>query len=228
MADRTLDASQTPLTPLIREAICAHYGGVCQYCDALGAAEVDHIIPKHHGGTNTLGNATLSCRRCNSMKGSLLLTPLFGAIAHTRAHSFAPRIVELARHMRPAIVRAGAVARGAAPQAHATTGTIPEAFRGFMRAHRETRFTEPGEEVAAPLTRAGWRWSARGKTTFGLLPGVLTQEIARPLHYGPKEALRELARAGLILTSQEAGEERFATKGPLELNRVRLVMEAAQ
>lgn len=36
----------------------------------LGDLTIDHIVPRHHGGTNVLSNLQLLCRICNSAKGA--------------------------------------------------------------------------------------------------------------------------------------------------------------
>ncbi|MGB5812324.1 MAG: HNH endonuclease [Polyangiales bacterium] len=36
---------------------------------ALGDATLEHIIPRHHGGTDDLENLAIACARCNSEKG---------------------------------------------------------------------------------------------------------------------------------------------------------------
>lgn len=51
-----------------RRAIYAAYAGVCQYCGAVGATHVDHIVPRIDGGTDDLGNLTLACPFCNISK----------------------------------------------------------------------------------------------------------------------------------------------------------------
>jgi hypothetical protein len=70
----------------------------CEYCrmpqDYDDATfEIDHIIPKKHGGLDVATNLALSCFWCNSFKGSDLaglesrtrkLTPLF----HPRRHKW--------------------------------------------------------------------------------------------------------------------------------------------
>lgn len=47
--------------------------GHCWYCGlALNPFEnfcIDHVVPKHHGGTSHAENLLPSCRRCNSRKG---------------------------------------------------------------------------------------------------------------------------------------------------------------
>lgn len=48
----------------------------CVYCGYTGHSlftwrqfEVDHLIPKHLGGTEALMNKVLACRYCNNLKG---------------------------------------------------------------------------------------------------------------------------------------------------------------
>ena len=42
---------------------------VCAYCGEL-ADQVDHVIPKRHGGLNFPNNLVASCARCNGLKGT--------------------------------------------------------------------------------------------------------------------------------------------------------------
>jgi 5-methylcytosine-specific restriction endonuclease McrA len=35
----------------------------------LNGATLEHIVPKHHGGTDDVENLALACARCNSEKG---------------------------------------------------------------------------------------------------------------------------------------------------------------
>jgi len=44
----------------------------CVYCGRKGE-EIEHIMPKSKGGTNSVQNLTLSCRKCNIAKGNLSL-----------------------------------------------------------------------------------------------------------------------------------------------------------
>jgi 5-methylcytosine-specific restriction endonuclease McrA len=37
-----------------------------------GGATVEHIVPRHHGGTDEPDNLALACARCNALKGSRL------------------------------------------------------------------------------------------------------------------------------------------------------------
>ena len=52
-----------------------HY--TCQYCGRKApdvVLHVDHIKPRHYGGTNTLDNLTVACADCNLGKSDILLT----------------------------------------------------------------------------------------------------------------------------------------------------------
>lgn len=60
----------------VREYLLYKYKHTCQYCNGVSndsVLEVEHIQPKSKGGTNRIGNLTLSCRSCNQDKGALLL-----------------------------------------------------------------------------------------------------------------------------------------------------------
>jgi hypothetical protein len=47
---------------------------MCSYCsaDISGYFEVEHIKPLSYGGTNSLSNLCLSCKRCNLVANSLV------------------------------------------------------------------------------------------------------------------------------------------------------------
>jgi len=56
----------------------------CSYCGQNGTREIgpdgrpwhlDHVIPLHRGGTDTLENIVRSCARCNISKGTKLIVP---------------------------------------------------------------------------------------------------------------------------------------------------------
>lgn len=58
----------------LREYLLDKYGHICQYCGGQSGDEVlewEHIVPKSRGGSNSVKNATLSCRCCNQEKGAL-------------------------------------------------------------------------------------------------------------------------------------------------------------
>lgn len=60
----------------------AAWVGKCIHCQARlvieldgethGAATIEHIEPRHHGGTDDVENLALACSRCNTLKGKRL------------------------------------------------------------------------------------------------------------------------------------------------------------
>ena len=67
------DYQQGPLYQnKFRSFIFSRSGGKCVYCGAK-AEEIDHIVPRAKGGTNSIYNLAASCRPCNQKKSSLSL-----------------------------------------------------------------------------------------------------------------------------------------------------------
>ena len=67
------DYQQGPLYDTnLREFIFSKTNGRCSYCGAK-AEEIDHIVPKANGGTNSTYNLTPVCRSCNEKKSNLSL-----------------------------------------------------------------------------------------------------------------------------------------------------------
>ena len=56
----------------LRSFIFSRSNGKCVYCGAQ-AKEIDHVIPRANGGTNSTYNLVASCRACNQMKSNLSL-----------------------------------------------------------------------------------------------------------------------------------------------------------
>jgi len=56
----------------LREFIFSKTKGRCSYCGAQ-AEEIDHIVPRAKGGTNSTYNLTPACRACNEKKSNLSL-----------------------------------------------------------------------------------------------------------------------------------------------------------
>lgn len=57
----------------LREYLLDKYGHICQYCGGMsedGILEWEHITPRSRGGSDSVKNATLSCRSCNKEKGN--------------------------------------------------------------------------------------------------------------------------------------------------------------
>lgn len=75
-SDRKLwgvDYQQGPLyNTNLREFIFSKTKGKCSYCGAE-ATEIDHIVPRANGGTDSTYNLTTACRSCNQMKSNLTL-----------------------------------------------------------------------------------------------------------------------------------------------------------
>lgn len=56
----------------LRSFIFSRSNGKCVYCGAE-ATEIDHIVPRSNGGTNSTYNLVASCRSCNQIKSNLSL-----------------------------------------------------------------------------------------------------------------------------------------------------------
>lgn len=52
----------------VRNAVWIRDGGTCVECGANDYLEFDHVIPVSKGGSNTVENVQLLCRRCNGKK----------------------------------------------------------------------------------------------------------------------------------------------------------------
>ncbi len=59
----------------IREYLLEKYGRKCAYCGKKNVSlEIEHIIPKSRGGTNSVSNLTIACHECNQKKGNKTAT----------------------------------------------------------------------------------------------------------------------------------------------------------
>jgi 5-methylcytosine-specific restriction protein A len=52
-----------------RRAIIVRDRGICRFCGLPGATEVDHVVPKAHGGSDAPGNLAAAHKGCNSAAG---------------------------------------------------------------------------------------------------------------------------------------------------------------
>jgi 5-methylcytosine-specific restriction endonuclease McrA len=71
----------------VREYLRYKYKHTCQYCGGLSGDAVlerEHIHPRSKGGSNRIGNLTLSCRSCNQAKGALLLEDWKASLGHSK------------------------------------------------------------------------------------------------------------------------------------------------
>ena len=67
------DYQQGPLYGTnLRKFIFSKTNGRCSYCGAL-AQEIDHVIPRVQGGSNSIYNLTPTCKSCNKKKSNLSL-----------------------------------------------------------------------------------------------------------------------------------------------------------
>ena len=57
---------------------------------ALNGATLEHIVPKNHGGTDTLDNLAIACARGNSEKG----------LRHDHKHSGDPKLREVIERLQ--------------------------------------------------------------------------------------------------------------------------------
>ena len=87
----------------LRSFIFSRSNGKCVYCGAQ-AEEIDHVIPRANGGTNSTYNLVASCRACNQMKSNLSLKE-FGKLVGKDFSKLEPKklpkdaaIVQLARN----------------------------------------------------------------------------------------------------------------------------------
>lgn len=56
----------------LRSYLFSKHNSKCVYCGNQ-AEEIEHIIPKSKGGTNSIYNLAISCRKCNELKSNLSL-----------------------------------------------------------------------------------------------------------------------------------------------------------
>jgi len=69
----------------LRDFIFQKHNHSCVYCGDRGE-EIEHIIPKSKGGTNSVTNLTLSCRKCNMAKRNLSLKVFGKKIGKNLSH----------------------------------------------------------------------------------------------------------------------------------------------
>jgi hypothetical protein len=101
------------------EAVRRRAGNCCEYCQLPDSAhpgvfEIEHVVPRQHGGTSTLGNLAYACLHCNRHKGPNL-SGIDGATSRTKlVRLFNPRRHKWERHFRwegPLIIGKTAIGR---------------------------------------------------------------------------------------------------------------------
>ena len=59
-----------PRVKLTKQEILHRDNFTCQYCGQRGGAlTIDHIVPRHRGGTHSWNNLVIACQACNRKKG---------------------------------------------------------------------------------------------------------------------------------------------------------------
>lgn len=55
--------------------VVARDGAVCKHCGESDSKKltIDHVVPKHKGGLNTIENMQILCRKCHDKKDYPLL-----------------------------------------------------------------------------------------------------------------------------------------------------------
>lgn len=91
------------MDPSLRERVRNRAGHRCEYCRLRQAysqyvLQVEHVLPRKHGGTDDVSNLALACDRCNLHKGSDLagidretaqIVPLFNPRTQVWSEHFA-------------------------------------------------------------------------------------------------------------------------------------------
>lgn len=95
--------SRKQVPPSLRALVRQRAENCCEYCLTPEAAmlefhELDHIIPKKHGGPTEADNLALACFTCNRHKGTDLsgLDPISGrrtGLFHPRQHRWSAHFV---------------------------------------------------------------------------------------------------------------------------------------
>jgi len=99
-----IDYQQGPLyQQKLKSFIFNRFNNKCVYCGSK-AEEIDHVIPRAKGGTNSVYNLVASCRSCNEKKSNLTLKA-FGKLMNKDYSNLKPKrlpkdaaIVQLARN----------------------------------------------------------------------------------------------------------------------------------
>ena len=78
----------------LRSFLFKKHNGRCVYCGNK-AEEIEHVIPKSKGGTNSPHNLVIACRKCNELKGKLSLKE-FGKLVSKDFSYLEPK--ELPKH----------------------------------------------------------------------------------------------------------------------------------
>lgn len=91
------------ISKTLRDAVWERASGCCEYCrihneDSFYSHEVDHIIPKKHGGKSAIDNLALACYFCNRYKGADIGS--VDPITRNFARFFNPRTQKWEEHFK--------------------------------------------------------------------------------------------------------------------------------
>jgi 5-methylcytosine-specific restriction endonuclease McrA len=118
-----------------REYLLEKWGRQCAYCGAKDVPlQIEHIHPHAQGGTNSITNLTLSCQRCNTLKGTKDIKEFL--------KKDPSRLEKILAHAKKPLADAAAVnaTRSALLEALKTTGLPVECGSGgltkFNRSHQ--------------------------------------------------------------------------------------------
>jgi 5-methylcytosine-specific restriction protein A len=64
----THSPTNTQAWRILRKKIIQRDDGICQRCGTQGATDVDHIVPRAEGGTDSEENLQLLCKPCHASK----------------------------------------------------------------------------------------------------------------------------------------------------------------
>jgi 5-methylcytosine-specific restriction endonuclease McrA len=99
----------------LREYLLEKWNRTCAYCDATGVPlQIEHVVPKAHGGSDRVSNLTLACGPCNNAKAD---RPLEDFLAHDPVRLAGIRAQLKASLRDPAAVNATRYAIGKALKA---------------------------------------------------------------------------------------------------------------
>lgn len=82
---------------ITRKALLVRDNHKCVYCGtpiSINSLTLDHILPRSKGGETSWQNIVASCKKCNSLKGDMLLKDFLQAhpSMNGNIHAFAPRL----------------------------------------------------------------------------------------------------------------------------------------
>lgn len=90
LRDNSITGKQYRVSPLgrltMKEYLLHKYKYTCQYCGTKSIKgnkvrlEIEHIVPRSKGGSDTLKNVTLACERCNKAKDNMTLSDFLAII----------------------------------------------------------------------------------------------------------------------------------------------------